>query len=476
MIIEVTSMTARQKSLALVILVIALVLEIVDLTIVNTALPAIQHGIGADAKHVQWIVAGYSLSFALLLMAGGRLGDSIGYRRVFIWGVAGFTLASVACGLARNGDELVAARLLQGAIGAIMAPQAMALLQVLFDPLERVGKMALFGIIGGLAAIAGPIIGGLLIESDIFGLGWRLVFLINLPVGIAAMAGAQRFLPTTHTIRGDGFDIIGTALFGTAVAALLWPVIGTEGGGGVGVMGFVSLIAVIPLCWLGWRHVVKRVSEGRTALFDPSIMAIPTFRIGLVMSVAFAAANAGFLLVFAYALQTERGQTPLMAALLHMPFGFGAMFGIGVLSRSFLPRYGRTVPLIGSVTMAGASTLVLIAIGSGWSLGLAAPAMIFAGIGMGMTTGCIGPITFAQIDREHAGAASGLLKTCQQLGSALGVALLGSAYFAWSVWIGLEPTLVAAVVEVSILLFCAAFATRLPTTIFLPQSTHPVAA
>ncbi|MDQ4419303.1 MFS transporter [Sphingobium sp. DEHP117] len=469
-------MTARQRSLALIILVIALVLEIVDLTIVNTALPAIQSGIGADPKHVQWIVAGYSLSFALLLMAGGRLGDSIGYRRVFIWGVAGFTLASAACGLARNGDELVAARLLQGATGAIMAPQALALLQVLFDPLERVAKMALFGVIGGLAAIAGPIFGGLLIESDIFGLGWRLVFLVNLPVGIIAIAGALRFLPTTHAIRGDGFDIIGTALFGAAVAALLWPLIGAEGGGGVGAASLASLVAVIPLCWLGWRHVVKRVSQRRVALFDPSIMAIPTFRIGLVMSVAFAAANAGFLLVFAYALQTERGQTPLMTAMLHMPFGFGAMFGIGVLSRSFLPSYGRTVPLIGAITMASATTLVLIAIGSGWSLGFAAPAMIFAGIGMGMTTGCIGPITFAQMDRDHAGAASGLLKTCQQLGSALGVAVLGSAYFSWSAWVGREPTLVAAAVEVSILLFCAVAATRLPKTIFLPQSTHPVAA
>ena len=163
MIPDSARMTARQKTLALIVLVTALVLEIVDTTIVNTALPAIRSGIHATAMQGQWIVAGYSLCFALLLMAGGRLGDSHGYARVFVWGVAGFTLASLACALARDGNQLVAARLAQGAIGAIMAPQAMALMQVLFDPLERVARLAMFGLIGGVAAIAGPILGGLLI-------------------------------------------------------------------------------------------------------------------------------------------------------------------------------------------------------------------------------------------------------------------------------------------------------------------------
>ncbi len=460
------SMSPHAKRMALWTLVVALVLEIVDLTIVNTALPAIQQGIGADATHARWIVAGYSLSFALLLMAGGRLGDSFGYRRMFVWGVGGFTLASLGCGLARTGDELVAARLLQGATGALMAPQSMALLQVLFDPLERVSKLAMFGVIGGLAAIAGPILGGMLIEADVLGLGWRLIFIINLPVGLLAIVAALRYLPATRSSHGaPGHDVWGTVLFGAAVGAFLWPLMQSEAGG-MTALALLPLLAVVPLGWLGWRHVAARTASGGAALFDPAILSIPTFRLGLGISVAFAAASAGFLLVFAFGLQTERGETSLVTALLHMPYGFGAMFGIGVLSRKLLPRFGKLIPLCGSLVMAISTTLVLLAIGQDWSLMTVAPAMILAGVGMGMTTGCIGAITFAQMDRGHAGAASGLLKTCQQLGSAIGVAIAGSAYFVWARQFGTAPSPFSAGIIAALLLVCAWAASRLPTSIF----------
>ncbi|MBC2668834.1 MFS transporter [Novosphingobium piscinae] len=464
------AMTERQRTLAVLVLVVALVLEIVDLTIVNIALPAISSGIGADAVHAQWIVAGYSISFALLLLAGGRLGDSYGYRRMLVWGVAGFTLASAACGLAQTGGQLVAARLLQGATGAVMAPQSLALLQVLFTPLERVSKMALFGVIGGLAAIAGPILGGVLIDANLFGLGWRLLFLINVPVGALTIAAAMRLLPPTRSGLHAGYDLGGTAWFGAAVAMLVGPLIGSEGGAGGGSALWLVLLA-LPLGALGWRHVARRCAAGQPALFDPAILGVRTFRLGLAMSFAFAAASAGFLLVFAFALQAERGQSPLMAGLLHMPFGFGAMFGIGFLSRKLLPRYGRVLPFLGALLMALSSWLVLAAIGLGWPLASIAPVMIAAGIGMGMTSGCIGPIAFAQMDRGHAGSASGLLKTCQQLGSAVGVALVGSAYFGWAAALHLSPTLLAAGLVAAILTVCAALALRLPRAIFAQTLT-----
>lgn len=461
------TMTPRQKTLALVTLVVALVLEIVDMTIVNTALPAIQAGIGADASHAQWIVAGYSVSFALLLMAGGRMGDAFGYRRMFLLGVAGFTLASLACGLARNGDELVAARVLQGMTGAIMAPQSMALLQILFSPLERVSKLAMFGIIGGLASIAGPIIGGLLIDADVLGLGWRLVFLINLPVGVLAMAAAAAYLPSTRSGQASGYDGIGTLYFGLAVAFVLWPLIALGEAGSQRPLAILWLMLLsLPLVWFGWRHVGVRTSVGRSALFDPAIFAIATFRSGLGMSIAFSAASAGFLLVFAFALQNERGETPLMTGLLHMPFGFGAMFGIGFLSRNLLPRVGRWLPLAGSLTMAGTVLMAMLAISDRWSLWSIGVVMMLCGIGMGMTTGCIGPITFAHMDRDHAGAASGLTKTSQQLGSALGVALAGSAYFGWSALIGQVPTMTAGIIIAAMLCICALIAAGLPGDIF----------
>lgn len=320
---EPVPLTKRQQNLALVTLIVAVVLEIVDLTIVNTALPAITSGLNASAEAIQWTIAGYALSFALLLMAGGRLGDSLGYRRVFLWGVAGFTLASVACGLAQTPEQLVLSRLAQGACGAIMSPQALALMQVLFTPLERVSKLALFGLVGGLAAIAGPILGGLLIQLDLFGLGWRLIFLINLPIGLFALASGWFFLPDRKSSHPAGFDLLGVLVFGMAVFCLLWPLTRAENGWGVAEIG--ALLLVAPLLFVVWRHVSARVRARQPALFDPSLLSILPFRLGLGISVAFAAANAGFLLIFAFALQSERGESPLTTGLLHMPYGLGAI-------------------------------------------------------------------------------------------------------------------------------------------------------
>lgn len=463
------ALTERQQNLALVTLIVAVVLEIVDLTIVNTALPAIAADFGAKAEAVQWIVAGYALSFALLLMAGGRMGDSFGYRRMFLWGVAGFTLASAACGLARSAEELVAARLIQGSTGALMSPQAMALMQVLFSPLERVSRLALFGLVGGLASIAGPVLGGLLIEADLFGLGWRLIFLINLPVGLFAFVSGWHFLPDRRSTQPAGFDAAGMALFGAAVLALLWPL--TRGAAGWGWREVASLSSAVPLALLGWWHVARRVAGKRAALFDPALLAIRPFKIGLAISVVFAAANAGFLLAFAFALQSERGQTPLATGLLHMPFGLGAMFGIAVLGRNFLPRYGKWVMVAGGATMAVAVALVLGGIGV---LALPWPALtpllVVAGTGMGALSGCIAPVSVAQVDKDHAGAASGLLKTAQQIGGALGIAVAGSVYFAWRGNAAIPPSLATAGVVSGLLVLAVVLAIRLPDRIFAVAS------
>lgn len=458
-------LTRRQQNLALITLIVAVVLEIVDLTIVNTALPAIAGAFSAKPEAVQWIVAGYALSFSLLLLAGGRLGDAFGYRRMFLWGVAGFTLASGACGLAQTAEQLVAARLLQGATGALMSPQAMAMMQVLFDPLERVSKLALFGLVGGLASIAGPILGGLLIEANLFDLGWRLIFLINLPVGLFALISGYYFLPDRRSSTGAGYDVAGMLLFGFAVLGLLWPLTRAEAGWGWAEAA--SLGASLPLFWMGWRHVSARVRLGRPALFDPALLSIRPFRVGLGISIAFAAANAGFLLAFAFALQAERGQTPLVTGLLHMPFGFGAMIGIAVLGRTFLPRVGKWVLVAGGSVMLLTASMVLAGIGL-FALPWAAmvPLLLLTGTGMGALSGSIAPVSVAQVDRDHAGAASGLLKTSQQLGGALGIALVGSVYFAWGRLGGVPPSTGAIMVIAALLVLCIACAAALPDDIF----------
>jgi EmrB/QacA subfamily drug resistance transporter len=462
---EPVPLTKRQQNLALVTLIVAVVLEIVDLTIVNTALPAITSGLNASAEAIQWTIAGYALSFALLLMAGGRLGDSLGYRRVFLWGVAGFTLASVACGLAQTPEQLVLSRLAQGACGAIMSPQALALMQVLFTPLERVSKLALFGLVGGLAAIAGPILGGLLIQLDLFGLGWRLIFLINLPIGLFALASGWFFLPDRKSSHPAGFDLLGVLVFGMAVFCLLWPLTRAENGWGVAEIG--ALLLVAPLLFVVWRHVSARVRARQPALFDPSLLSILPFRLGLGISVAFAAANAGFLLIFAFALQSERGESPLTTGLLHMPYGLGAMIGIAVLGRNFLPRYGKWVLVLGGLTLMVAGAGVLLGIGwLGLSKAALAPLLIVSGLGMGSLSGSIAPVSVTQVDRDHAGAASGMMKTAQQVGGALGIALAGSVYFVWGQGAGVPPSTAAIAVIASLLAITVVFAARLPGNLF----------
>ncbi len=462
---EPVVLTHRQQSLALMTLIVAVVLEIVDMTIINTALPAITSDLSASPEAVQWTIAGYALSFALLLMAGGRLGDMLGYRRVFLWGVSGFTMASVACGLANTPEQLVLARLAQGASAAIMSPQALALMQVLFTPLERVSKLALFGLVGGLAAIGGPVLGGLLIELNLFDLGWRLIFLINLPMGIFALISGWFFLPDRKSSQPSGFDGAGMLLFGLAVLGLLWPLTRAEAGWSW-IEGF-SLVMVVPLFVLSWRHVSARVRSGRAALFDPSLLAIAPYRLGLAISIGFAAANAGFLLTFAFALQTERGESALTTGLLHMPFGLGAMIGIAVLGRNFLPRFGKWVMVLGGLTMLLSSALVLAGIGVlNLSWPMLAPVLVIAGLGMGSLSGCIAPISVAQVDRDHAGAASGMLKTAQQIGGALGIALAGSVYFTWRGNAEVPPSLAAIGVIGTLLAICVVLALRLPDRIF----------
>ncbi|HKT86034.1 MAG TPA: MFS transporter [Novosphingobium sp.] len=460
-------MTQRQKTFALFTLLTALVLEIVDLTIVNTALPAIKLSLHSNAEQSQWVVAGYSLSFAILLMAGGRLGDSFGYRRVFLWGVAGFGIASLCCGLAQTADQLVWARMLQGATGALMAPQFMALIQVMFDPIERIGKLAFFGLVGGLASIAGPILGGMLVEADIMDLGWRSVFLINLPVSVTAIVCGLIFLPDARSTRAPGYDLRGMGLFAAAVGAVLWPLIRAAESGWTYASAGLCLLSA-PLASAGWRHVGKRERAGRPALFDPEVFSVQSFRIGVCISVIFSAASAGFLLVFAFSLQTEQGFSPFVTGMLHMPYGIGAMLGISVIGRKLLMKYGRWVIFWGALIMAANAFVVLTFIGTlklNWIAYV--PFTMLAGTGMGMVTGSGNTVTLAQVDRAHAGAASSLVKTCQQFGSAGGIALIGSAYFSAAESHVLAPSLLAATAIAMCLVTTALLAGRLPSQIFV---------
>lgn len=418
-----------RRTLAFATVLTAFVVEIADATIVNTALPQIRQGLGAGDIAMQWIAAAYFLGLGSLLLIGGRLGDIFGYRRMFMAGVAAFVVASCLCGLSRTPDELVVARLIQGAAGALMAPQIMSIVQLLYSPLERVARLAWFGVLGGLAAILGPIAGGLLIEADVLGLGWRAIFLVNLPIGAVALLAAWRFVPPLRSEAAIRLDLIGAGVFMAGFAALLAALIeGPERGWPP--LTLLALATGIALIAIGWRHAKRREASHGSAVIATALFALPTFFWGLVAILTFSAASAGFLLIFAVALQQGLGYSALQAALAHVPFSLGVMAGISVVGRRFLPRLGRKLLVAGAIVMAAAGTAVLIRVAGGDARDPLTMALLaLTGLGMGMLAGPLPPVIVSDVDRAQAGAASATLKTAQQIGGAAGVALIGAAYF-----------------------------------------------
>lgn len=463
------AMTDRQRTLAFVTVLIALVLEVADSTIVNTALPVIRQTLDASPAAMQWIVAGYLLVLGSLLLLGGRLGDAFGYRRMFLIGVAAFIATSMLCGMAQTPQQLVVARLLQGGAGAMMGPQVMAIVQILYTPLERVARLAWFGVIGGLAAIVGPIVGGLLIEANLLGLGWRLIFLVNLPIGLLALWLGVRTIPHKDVGHRLRVDLPGAALFAGGFAGVLLALIdGAEHGWPAWTLlsAAVGLAAILS----GWRRAVARRKHDRSAMIEPALFQLRTFRWGLLAILAFAASAAGFLLVLAVTLQQGLGKSPLATALLHMPFGLGVMAGISLIGKRYLPRFGRLLLVSGATVMAigGAMALALLAQGIGGGAALIA-LLGLAGMGMGMIAGPLPPVVVADVDRAFAGTASATLRTAQQIGGALGIALVGSAYFAANSGEGagrLSGLLPAGTVFVTLLLLSCVAALRLPADIF----------
>lgn len=425
-------LTHRQRSIALAIVATAMVLDLVDMTIINVAVPTLQAQLGASDAEVQWMVAGYSTIFSLLLITGGRLGDILGYRRAFLTGVAGFTLTSLLCGLAQDPGQLVAARLLQGATAAIMLPQVMSLTQIMYPPHERVAALGLFGILGGLAAVLGPVIGGLILSANLFGLGWRPIFLINLPIGIIALVMAMRILPAGKSAHSPRLDMGGTALVMLLLFALIFPLIqGRDYGWPL--WGFALMACSLPIALILIRHSRARMARDGSALIVPDLFHARGFTFGLLTTLMFQTATGGLLFILTLAMQRGLHFTAAQVGIAHVPYAFGASFAIGMLSRKALPRFGPIIITWGAALMV-VGLAVLIAIFNAPPLMAAAPWLIAfpllaMGLGMGLVGGPLPPCTLSEVDVDHAGSASGTLKATQQLGSAIGAAAIGTLFF-----------------------------------------------
>ncbi len=413
---------------ALPVLLAATSLIVLDFFIVNVAMASLQRDLGAGPTAVEWIVAGYGLTFAVLLLATGRLGDRYGRRRMFVGGVGLFTAASLACGLAPNADILVGARFVQGGGAAMISPSVLALIGVLFtEAAARARAIGIYATVMGVAAAGGQLVGGVLLHLDPGGLGWRSVFLINVPIGIAILLTAGRHVPESRAPKAERVDMPGLALATLALTALVLPLVdGREHGWPA--WAFVTL-ALAPVLLAGFGLRQRRLATtGRAPLVDPQWFAVRSFRVGVVTQFCFWAGQASYFLVLALYLQLGLGLSALESGLVFSILAATYLVA-SMRAAALVARLGRTVIVTGGLLLAAGHAATALAAAYGAPVAALTPGLLLEGAGMGL---CLAPITgvvMAGVGPQRAGAVSGLLSTMQQVGNATGVALIGVVFF-----------------------------------------------
>ncbi|HEY2206955.1 MAG TPA: MFS transporter [Pseudonocardia sp.] len=427
----------------LLTILLAAALAPIDLFIVNVALPTIGADLHSSPAGLQWVVAAYGLGFALLLVVGGRLGDAFGRRRLLTVGLLAFTATTLACGLAPTAGALVAARAAQGAAAALLVPQALSLIQAGTSGERRARVLGYYGATGGISMVVGQLLGGVLVSADLGGAGWRPIFLVTVPVGLAAALLARRTLPETRAGQPVGVDGWGTALFGVALLALLVPLM--EGhGAGWPLWCVLPLAAAAPLAAV-FALVERRVERaGRVPLLPPSVLRTPSMRRGLTVLVPFFAGFGGFLFVYALALQDGLHLGPLGSGLALTPAAV-AFLVTTLLASRLAARFGRGVVVTGAALLAVALLALIGTVLATWphlSVPELVPAMALFGVGQGLAAPTLFRVVLSRVPAESAGVGSGMLTTTQQTSLALGVATLGSLYAGLAGPLGVEHALV----------------------------------
>ncbi|MFE3018171.1 MFS transporter [Streptomyces sp. NPDC059256] len=421
----------RRRWIALAIVMTAAFMDLVDVTIVNIAIPSIERDLDASFGAIQWITAGYALAFAAGLITGGRLGDIYGRKRLFLIGITGFTLASALCGLAASSEMLVASRLLQGATAALMVPQVLAIVHATFPAHERGKVFGLFGAIVGLGAVSGPLLGALLTEWNLFGLEWRPIFLINLPVGIAGLILGRKYITESRAPKALRLDIIGVVLVTSAMLMLVYPL--TRGR---------------ELDWPLWGHLCMagslvvfaalvayeryKARKDGSPLIELSLFTVKSFAAGIAVQLVFGIVCGIFFLVWTLYMQIGLGWSALRAGLTGVPFSIAVSVAAGLSVQKLVPRFGRKVLQAGALTMAAGMLLYIWEADhygaeiNSWQM--MAP-LVVMGVGMGLIVAPLTDAVLSDVPRGHAGSASGLISTTQQMGNALGLALVSVVFF-----------------------------------------------
>ena len=420
----------RTRRSPLPVLLAGTFLIVLDFFVVNVALPPMQADLQASTTALEWVVAGYGLTFAVLLLAAGRLGDRFGRRRVFALGIGLFTLSSVVCGFAPDVTTLVAARLVQGAAAALISPTVLAIIGVVYAGVERARAISLYATVMGVAAAGAQLVGGALVTADVAGLGWRSVFLINLPIGLAALLATPRLVPESRAERPGRMDPAGLALVTLGLTALVLPLL--EGRQQGWPLWTWATLAAAPLL-LG-AFALRQLSlarRGQQPLLDPRLFRSRGFSAGLTAQLALWCGQASYFVVLALFLQQGRGLSPLRAGLVFTIMAATYLVA-STWSARLTARFGRLVVTGGAVLLAAGHLGLLaatVADGVGGSVFALAPGLALTGAGMGLCIPALTAIILGSADPDQAGAVSGTLSTVQQVGNAVGVAVIGLVFF-----------------------------------------------
>ncbi|WP_410597504.1 MFS transporter [Amycolatopsis sp. lyj-23] len=452
----------RTMVMTLVVVLLADALDLIDATIANVAAPSLAANLGAGPALITWLGASYALALGSLLVLGGRIGDRFGQRRTFLAGLTGFVLASAAAGLAAGPGMLVGARVAQGAFGALLIPQGMAIITSTFPKKALRKAFGLFGPMLGVFAVAGPLLGGVLIDADLFGLAWRPVFLINIVVGGVALALAFQFLPTVEADRTTRIDLVASGLLAGSLFGFLFGLItGAEHGWGALALSTTAAGVVL------FAVFCRRQARSDQPLLARSLLRNRGFTSGLVMGLLVFAVFSGLMYVISLFFQIGLGYSPTMTSLNLIPLTAGIMGGSGI-STALVARLGRKLVAGGLLaTLAGTGLLLLVvnvvaAEATWWHN---AVATVVVGVGAGICFSTIFTFALGDVEPHEAGAASGSLSAVQQVANGIGSATVTSVFLTVSTSGGTTTAMTTTLLVVGgVVLACLAAVPLLPRT------------
>lgn len=414
----------------LAVALVAMFMAIFDFYVINIATPSLQSQLNIGEATLELIIGGYTFTYASLLVASGRWGDIFSYKRMFMIGMGLFTVASLFCGIAQTGSQLVVVRLIQGVGAALMVPQVVAFITVTFPPPERPKALSWFGATIGLAVVAAQILGGVLLSADVASLGWRVIFLINIPIGLVTMLLAAKLLPNARAARKPKQDVIGNIGISITLGLAILPVVLGRSEGWP-VWGWIMLGLSVPFAIGTVMYEKALLAKGGEPMLNLSLFQNKSYGVGILIIVGVMTFYSGFIFGMTMFLQFGLGLSPLRAGLTFGPMGLGFALS-SLMARPMLMKYGVKVITIGQVLLVLSTVVLLFQLNfsgtdtSAWEMVVP---MVLGGLGTGVTLPALTGVVMSKVAPQQAGVASGLLSTAQQFANTIGVAVFGVFFF-----------------------------------------------